>query len=72
MALLLKGEEFISTEALSAKILTGLIRFARHRPLVLNGIEFHADDLARLAEEAQLSGRPVWPNASMEKAASQV
>ena len=69
MALLLKGEEFITTEALSAKILTGLIRFARHRPLVLNGIELHADDLTRLAEEAQLSGHPVWPNASMEKAA---
>jgi hypothetical protein len=70
MALLLKGEEFITTEALSAKILTGLIRFARHRPLVLNGIELHADDLARLAEEATLSGRPVWPNA-LEKAAHQ-
>jgi hypothetical protein len=70
MALLLKGEEFFTTEALSAKILTGLMRFARHKPLLLNGVELHAEDLARLAEEATQSGRPVWPNA-IEKAARQ-
>lgn len=71
MALILKGEEFVTTEALSAKMLTGLMRFARHRPLLLNGVVFHAEDLARLAEEAQSSGRPVWPHASLTKAAHQ-
>jgi hypothetical protein len=72
MALLLKGEEFFTTEALSMKVLMGLMRFARHRPLLLNGMELHADDLARLAEEARVSGRPVWPIASAERVAHQV
>jgi hypothetical protein len=68
MALLLKGEEFVATEALSANVLTGLMRFARHRPLLLNGMELHAEDLARLVEEARATGRPVWPGASTNHA----
>jgi hypothetical protein len=72
MALLLKGEEFVTTEALSVNILTGLMRLARQRPLRLNGMELRAEDLARLAEEAQLSGRPVWPRAAITEIAPQL
>jgi hypothetical protein len=65
MALLLKGGEFVTTEAISANILKGLINLARLRPVILNGIRFHAEDLVKLAEEAQKTGRPVWPRASL-------
>jgi hypothetical protein len=61
MALLLKGEEFVATEALSVSVLAGLMNFARRRPLRLNGVELRAEDLAKLIEEAQQTGRPVWP-----------
>ncbi|MDT5122234.1 MAG: hypothetical protein QOC96_1716 [Acidobacteriota bacterium] len=47
MALLLKGEEFVTTEALSVNMWTGLMRLARQRPLRLNGMELRAEDLAR-------------------------
>ena len=62
MALVLKGGEFISTEALSASTLSGLMGLARRQPLVINGLELHHEDLARLAEEVQLTGQPVWPS----------
>jgi hypothetical protein len=71
MSLLLKGGEFIATEALSANVLKGLMSLARRRPLLLNGMEFHLEDLASLAEEAQQTGRPVWPRASLKRAALQ-
>lgn len=71
MALLLKGEEFVATEALSLDVLMGLMRFARRRPLRLNGMELCVEDLAKLAEEAQQSGRPVWPRAFINKLTSQ-
>lgn len=64
MALILKGGEFIATEALSESVLLGLMGLARNRTLLLNGLEMGAQDLARLAEEAQRTGRPVWPQAS--------
>jgi hypothetical protein len=66
MALLLKGGEFVTTEAISASILKGLINLARLRPVILNGIKFHAEDLLKLAEEAQKTGRPVWIRASLD------
>jgi hypothetical protein len=71
MSLLLKGGEFIATEALSANILKGLMSLARRRPLLLNGMEFHPEDLASLAEEAQQTGRPVWPRASLKSVVRQ-
>jgi hypothetical protein len=61
-ALVLRGGEFIATEALSASTLSGLMSIARRRPLVINGLELHHEDLARLAEEVQLTGQPVWPS----------
>jgi len=61
MALVLRGAEFIATEALSAGVLAGLSDLARHRPLVINGLELHRKDLAELAEEARAKGKPVWP-----------
>ncbi len=64
MALVLRGGEFIATEALSASTLSGLMSLARHQPLVINGLELHHEDLAKLAEEVQLTGQPVWPSAS--------
>jgi len=69
MALVLKGGEFIATEALSATMLSGLIGLARLRPLLINGLELHAQDLARLAEEARRTGQPVWPQALNGEAA---
>ncbi len=63
MALVLKGGEFIATEALSVSVLRGLIGLARSRPLLLNGLRLGAQDLARLAEEAERTGKPVWPQA---------
>ena len=62
MALVLKGEEFITTEALSASTLNGLMNLARRGPLLINGLELHHLDFARLAEEAQRTGQPIWPN----------
>jgi hypothetical protein len=67
MALLLKGGEFIATEALSVRIIEGLIGLAHSRPLRLNGLELQTQDLALLADEAQRTGRPVWPHASKFK-----
>jgi len=61
MALILKGGEFIATEALSANMLAGLSHLARRRPLVINGLELHQQELAKLAEEAQQTGKLVWP-----------
>ena len=61
MALVLRGEEFIATEALSASTLCGLMGLARRRPLLINGLELHHQDLATLAEEVQRTGHPVWP-----------
>jgi hypothetical protein len=64
MALVLKGGEFIATEALSASALSGLMSLARRRPLVINGMELQHEDLAKLVEEVQLTGQPVWPRLS--------
>ncbi|HVQ37007.1 MAG TPA: hypothetical protein VMS31_05720 [Pyrinomonadaceae bacterium] len=61
MALVLSGGEFTASEPLSASTLTGLSGLARNRPLVLNGLELHQQDLTELAEEAQRTGKPVWP-----------
>lgn len=61
MALVLRGNEFIATEALSARILSGLVALAARRPLIINGIKMCAQDLATLAEEASRSKRPIWP-----------
>ena len=61
MALVLRGGEFIATEALSASTLAGLSDLARRRPLIINGLEIHRQDLAELAEEARAKGQPVWP-----------
>ena len=69
MALVLRGGEFIATEALSASTLSGLMSLARRQPLVINGLELHHEDLAQLAEEVQLTGQPVWPSVS-EKTSS--
>jgi len=64
MALVLKGGDFIATEALSASTLSGLMSLARRRPLVINGLELQHEDLAKLVEEVQLTGQPVWPRLS--------
>jgi len=64
MALVLKGGEFIVTEALSASALSGLMSLARRRPLVINGMELQHEDLAKLVEEVLLTGQPVWPSLS--------
>ena len=62
MALVLRGGEFIATEALNARTLSRLVTLARHRPLLINGLELQHIDLVRLVEEAQRTGKPVWPN----------
>jgi hypothetical protein len=62
MALILKGGEFIATEALSVSTLSRLMTLAERRPLLINGRELHHLDLARLVEEAHRTGQPVWPN----------
>lgn len=67
MALVLRGGEFIATEALSASTLAGLSHLARRRPLVINGLELCQQELAKLAEEAQRTGEPVWPRLSMSE-----
>jgi hypothetical protein len=64
MALVLRGGEFIATEVLSASTLARLSDLARRRPLVINGLELHHQDLAELAEEARAKGEPVWPRPS--------
>lgn len=64
MALVLKGSEFVATEALSARTLSGLMSLARRQPVLVNGLELHHQDLAILAEEAQRTGQPVWPRTS--------
>jgi hypothetical protein len=63
MALVLKGGEYIATEALSVNMLQGLMGLARSRPLLLNGLRLGVQDLARLAAEAERTGKPVWPQA---------
>lgn len=70
MALVLSGGEFITTEALSASTLAGLSDLARHRPLVVNGLELHRQDLTELAEEAQRTGKPVWPRLRCQRSSS--
>lgn len=69
MALVLKGQEFVATEALNARLLSGLAALAARRPLVLNGIKMCAKDLARLAEEAGRTKRALWPEAPASCAA---
>ena len=64
MALVLRGGEFIATEALTASTLLGLMGLARRRPLVINGMELQHEDLAKLVEEVRLTGQPVWPSLS--------
>lgn len=72
MALVLGGGEFIATEALSASVLAGLSDLARHRPLVINGMELHRKDFDELAQEARLKGKPVWPRGFMLSSAPRV
>ena len=62
MQLVLKGGEFIATEALNVNTLTRLMIMAQHRPLLINGLELHHLDLAKLVEEALRTGKPVWLN----------
>lgn len=69
MALVLSGQEFITTEALNAGVLSNLAALAARRPLILNGIKMCAQDLTRLAEEARHSKRPMWPSAPADCAA---
>ncbi len=66
MALVLRGGEFIATEALSESTLARLSDLARRRPLVVNGLELRQQDLAELAEEAQKTGKPVWPRVTCQ------
>ena len=70
MALVLRGGEFIATEALSASILAGLSDLARYRPLVVNGLELYRQDLNELAEEARATGKPVWPRPRCQRHSS--
>ncbi len=72
MALVLRGGEFIATDALSARTLSELMGLARRRPVLINGLELQAQDLARLAEKALRTGQPVWPQAANREAALQV
>jgi hypothetical protein len=64
MGLILRGGEFITTEALNAGTLARLSELAVRRPLVINGIELQQHELAKLTEEAQRTGQPVWPRLS--------
>ena len=61
MALVLRGGEFIATEALSANTLSRLVTLARRRPLLINGLELRHLDLTRMFEEAQRTGQPILP-----------
>jgi hypothetical protein len=64
MALELRGGEFITTGALPARVIQGLIALAKHRPLVLNGKEVNIQQLKALAEEARRTGLPIkFPSA---------
>jgi hypothetical protein len=63
MSLVLKGNEFVATESLSANSLKGLLALAARRPLVVNGIRMCAQDLAKLAEDARRSGGLIRPEA---------
>ena len=67
MALVLTGGEFIATEPLSANTLAELSHLARRRPLVINGLELQQQELAKLAEEAQRTGKLVWLRSSPTK-----
>lgn len=53
MSLILRGKEFITTDALSASVLSSLSALAARRPLLINGVRLDARDLAALAEEAR-------------------
>jgi hypothetical protein len=59
MALELRGGEFFTTGALTARVIQGLIALAMHRPLVLNGQEVNVQQLKALAEEARKTGLPI-------------
>lgn len=61
MALVLRGQEFIATEALSARLLSHLAALAARRTLTLNGVRMCARDLTELAEKAAHLNRPLWP-----------
>lgn len=61
MALVLKGQEFIATEALSARLLSNLAALAARRTLTLNGVRMCARDLTALSERAARLNRPLWP-----------
>ena len=60
MSLILRGKEFIATEALGARDLAGLSALAARRPLILNGVLLSAEELAELAAEARRTERAVW------------
>lgn len=60
MRLVLRGGEFIATEALSASILSSLAALAVRRPLIINGLKLCAQELTKLAEQARQSSEPVW------------
>jgi [protein-PII] uridylyltransferase len=60
MALVLRGNELITTEALSARQLAQLVSLAARRPLIINGVELRAQDLEQLAAEASRTGHPIW------------
>jgi len=64
MALVLKGQEFIATEALSARLLSNLAALAARRTLTLNGVRMCARDLTELADRAARLNRPLWPVAA--------
>lgn len=63
MALVLKGNEFIATESLSANILKGLLALAARRPLIVNGIRMCSQDLTKLVDDARRSGGLIRPEA---------
>lgn len=69
MALVLKGQEFIATEALSARLFSNLAALAARRTLTLNGIRMCARDLTELAERAARLNRPLWPVVPVDCAA---
>lgn len=59
MSLVLRGKEFVSSDALSAGVLAGLSALAAGRSLVINGVRLDARELAALAEEARRTERAV-------------
>jgi len=59
MALILKGGEYFATEPLTVPIIKGLKALALRRPVKVNGIELHPQDLDSLVSEAVASGLPI-------------